>query len=318
VKAVVFKKYGTPDVLHIADIPKPIPNEKEVLIKVAATTVTSGDVKLRKADPFLVRLFFGFTSPKRPVLGVEYAGTVEVVGKAVTQFKPGDRVLGSMGFAAGTYQEYIVVKEESVITHIPEGVSFEHAAAIPFGGLTSLYFLQKAGVLGGKRLLVYGASGALGTAAVQLAVYLGAHVTGVCSKSNTNLVRNLGASEVLNYENGIQLEQESFDIVYDTVGKSPFQHCVEALKPNGFYLRAVHYSPGVLLKGMIVNLTSSKKVVGGVVNEKREDLQLLAELVKAGRYQPVIGKTYPLEETAEAHRYVDTGHKKGNVVITVS
>jgi len=317
-KAIVFKQYGAPDVLHLADIPKPVPTEKEVLVKVAATTVTSGDVKLRKADPWLVRLFFGLTAPKRLVLGVDFAGSIAAIGKDVTQFRVGDRVFGSMGFSTGTCQEYLTVSEDGVITHIPEGISYEQAAAIPFGGLSSLHFLQKAGVLGGKRLLVYGASGSLGTAAVQLGVYLGATITGVCSKGNAELVNGLGAEELLHYEEGIQLKQGSYDIIFDTVGKSPFQYCVAALKPHGFYLRALHLSPGVLLNGLLVNLTTSKKVIGGAVTEKRGDLQLLAELVRVGRFMPVIDKTYPLEDTAEAHRYVETGHKRGNVVITIN
>lgn len=318
-KAAVYREYGSPDVLQIQEIEKPTPKENEVLVKIIATTVTSGDVRLRKADPFIARFFSGLLRPKKTVLGFEFAGQIESTGKGVKQFKPGDQIYGTAGFEFGTYTEYKCLPETGAITAKPSNLSFDEAAAIPFGGLTSLYFLRKGNIQKGQRVLVYGASGSLGTAAVQLANYFGAEVTGVCSGSNVELVKSLGAHHVIDYtKEDFTKNGQLYDIVYDTVGKSPFAGSLNSLTKRGFYLRAVNISAGPLLRGVWVNMTSSKRVIGGVSDERRESLEFLKELIEAGKFKPVIDRRYPLEQIAEAHRYVEAGHKKGNVVITVA
>jgi NADPH:quinone reductase-like Zn-dependent oxidoreductase len=318
-KAIVYERYGAPDVLELREVIKPVPKENEILIKVRATTVAAGDCRMRRADPFPARLFNGLWRPKRiNILGFELAGVVESTGSGVTRFKPGDEIYGACGTGFGGYAEYKCLPENGAITHKPTNMTFEEAAAVPIGAYTALQFLRKGNIQRGSRVLIYGASGSVGTYAVQLAKVFGAEVTGVCSTSNVELVKSLGADRVIDYTKvHIADDTSVYDIIFDTVGKSPFQACVKQLTPTGFYLRAVHMTPSPLLQGLWVSLTSGRKVIGGVSKENVEDLTYLKELIEAGSLRSVIDRRYPLEQASEAHHYVDQGHKKGNVVLTV-
>jgi len=318
-KAVVYKRYGPPDVLHLEEVDKPLPKENEVLIKIHATTVTAGDVRLRKPDPFLTRFFFGLFKPKVSILGVDLAGVVESVGKEVKLYKVGDKVFGStFDFGLGAYAEYKCMPEDSVLTIMPKNSSFEEAAAIYFGGHTALHFLRKGNIHKGQKVLIYGASGALGTYAVQLAKYYGAEVTGICSTRNLELVKNIGADKVIDYtKEDFTQNGETYDTIFDTVGKSPFSKCIRSLNRNGRFVRSVHLSLSPILKGIWVSIISTKKVIGGVAHEKVEDIIFLKKLMEAGKLKPVIDRSYTLEQIPKAHEYVEKGHKIGNVVITV-
>jgi NADPH:quinone reductase-like Zn-dependent oxidoreductase len=317
-KAVVYEKYGPPEVLQLKEVEMPVPKDNEVLIKVHATAVNSGDVRMRKADPFAVRFMLGLIRPGKNVLGIVLAGEIESVGKNVTLFKKGDQVYGTSVKNFGAYAEYKCLPEEGVLAIKPASLTYKEAAAIPFGGTTALHFLKKAKIQSGQKVLIYGASGAVGTAAVQLARYFGADVTGVCSTANLEMVKSLGAGKVIDYtKEDFSKGTEAYDIVFDTVGKSPFSGSVKSLKKNGYYLRVVHMALAPVIRGLWISSTSNKKVIGGVTSEKAEDLIFLNKLIEAGQLKPVIDKTYPLEQIAAAHRYVEEGHKKGNVVITV-
>ncbi|MEW9672744.1 NAD(P)-dependent alcohol dehydrogenase [Ammoniphilus sp. 3BR4] len=318
-KAIVYERYGPPNVLQLREVAKPVPKDDEILIKVYAATAAAGDWRLRKADPFLVRLFNGFWRPRRiKILGFELAGVVESTGSSVTRFKPGDAVYGACGFDFGAYAEYKCLNENGAIALKPANMTFEEAAAVPVGAYTALQFLRKGNIQSGRRVLVYGASGSVGTYAVQLAKHFEAEVTGVCSTSNVELVRSLGADRVIDYtKEKFSDDGPACDIIFDTVGKSPFNACVKRLTPQGFYLRAVHMSPMPIVRGLWISLTSNKKVIGGTMKESAEDLTHLKELIEAGKLRSVIDRRYPLEQAAEAHRYVEQGHKKGNVVLTV-
>jgi NADPH:quinone reductase-like Zn-dependent oxidoreductase len=312
-KAVVCTKYGPPEVLQIEEREKPTPEDNQILVRVFATTVTSGDVRVRKADPFLVRLFFGLLRPRRPILGSDVAGEVEAVGKDVRRFKPGDRVFGG---GIRTYAEYTCLKEDGPRAIKPANVTFEEAAAIPWGGGCSLYFLRSGGIRPGQKVLIYGASGSLGTAAVQLAKYFGADVTGVCSTANLELVKSLGADRVLDYTKEDFFAPATYDLIYHTVGKISFSRSLKSLREGGSYVSALSIFP--VVRRLWAALAGRKKVVGGIAKVKATDIAFLKELVEAGRLQPVIDRRYPLEQIAEAHRYVEQGHKKGNVVISVA
>jgi NADPH:quinone reductase-like Zn-dependent oxidoreductase len=240
------------------------------------------------------------------------------VGKDVKLFKQGDQVFGSVGFGLGTYAEYKCLPEDGVLAAKPANMTYEEAAAVPFGGQTALHFLRKGNIQSGQKVLIYGASGAIGTAAVQLAKYFGAEVTGVCSTTNLELVKSLGANRVIDYtKEDFTKNGEAYDIIFDTVGKSSFAGSVRSLKKKGFYLRAVHMTLSPVIRGLWISMTSSKKVIGGVAADRIEDLIFFKELIEAGKLRSVIDRSYPLGQMAEAHRYVDKGHKKGNVVITV-
>jgi len=318
-KAIVYTKYGSPEVLQLKEVVKPIPKDSEVLIKIYATSVTSGDCRMRKADPFAVRFFNGLTRPQKiTILGNELAGEIEAVGKDVKLFKKGNQVFGQAGMSLGSNAEYICLPEDGALAIKPTNLTYEEAAVIPFGGNTALHFLRKGNIRSGQKVLIYGASGSLGTAAVQLAKYFGAEVTGVCSTSNVELVKSLGSDMVIDYtKENFTKSGQIYDIIFDTTGKSPFSDCVKSLRQNGIYLRAVHMTLSSIFQGIWTSLTSSKKVIGGVASERKENLVLLKDLIESGKLKPVIDRRYPFEQIADAHRYVDKGHKKGNVAITV-
>lgn len=324
-KAIIYTAYGPPEVLQLSEVAKPTPKANEVLIKVHAATVTSGDVNMRgftfvpKGFGPLPRLMFGLRAPRKSILGTEVAGEIEAVGKDVKLFQEGDPVFGIDSSVIGAYAEYVCRPEDGPLIEKPANITYEEAAAIPGGAGTALYFLRdKAEIKRGQKILVNGASGGVGTAAVQLAKYYGAEVTGVCSTTNLDLVKSLGADQVIDYtQEDFTQGSETYDIIYDTVGKTSFSSCQHILKDNGVYLDGPS-GPGGFIRMGWTSLFGSKKVFAGTPVERKEELLFLKELVEAGKLKTVIDRCYPLEQTAEAHRYVDQGHKKGNVIITVA
>jgi NADPH:quinone reductase-like Zn-dependent oxidoreductase len=324
VKAIVYTQYGPPEVLKLTNVAKPAPKDNEVLIKVAVTTVTVADSRLRGFTVPLsywlpARIALGFRKPKKAILGAELAGEVEAVGQAVKRFKPGDLVFAStLEHGFGAYAEHICLPEDGLVAIRSANLTPEAAATLPIGGRTALYFLRQAQIQPGQKVLIYGASGSVGTFAVQLAKYFGADVTGVCSTTNLALVKSLGADRVIDYtREDFAANGNVYDVIFDTVGKASYTGCLRALKPDGTYLQAVT-APGMSLRMKWTSLFSRQKLVGGGPPPKVEDLVFLKELVEAGTLKPVIDRCYPLEHVVDAHRYVDQGHKKGNVVITVA
>ena len=324
-KAIVCKKYGPPEVLQLKEVEKPTPKDNEVLIRIYATTVTTADANIRgfvfvpTGLGFLPRLMFGLTKPKINILGTELAGEIEAVGKDVRIFKEGDQVFGMPGSRFGAYAEYLCLPEKGALAIKPSNLTYEQATAVPFGATTALFFLRdKGNIQSGQKILINGASGGVGTYAVQIAKYYGAEVTGVCSTKNLELVKSLGADKVIDYTNeDFTKNGETYDMIYDTVGKTSFSGCKKSLKEKGLYLAGA----GGLLEFVQMGWTSmigDKKVLAGQAPEHKEDLLFLKELVEAGKITPVIDRSYPLEQIVEAHRYVDKGHKKGNIVITVT
>ncbi len=316
-KAIVYTKYGPPEVLKLKEVEKPTPKENEVLIKIFAAAVTSGDYRMRKADPFAVRFLTGLIRPSKTILGVDLSGEIESVGKDVKLYKEGDQVFGSTGLGFGAYAEYKCLSEEAVLAKKPANITFEEAATLFFGGHTALHFLRKGNIQSGQKVLIYGASGAVGSAAVQLARYFRAEVTGVCSTTNLELVKSLGADKVIDYtKEDFTKNSEIYDIIFDTVGKTSFSRCKGSLKQKGIYLTA-NASPADYFQMIWTSMSSSKKVIGGIAHERTEDIFFLRELIEEGKIKSVIDRRYPMEQTAEAHSYVEKGHKKGNVVITM-
>ena len=320
-KAVICTKYGPPEVLKLQDVDKPQPKDNEVLIRVYASTVTSGDVRVRSftwATWFWLfgRIMYGFRGPRRNIPGNELAGEIEAVGKDVSLFKPGDQVFGlTKGVLFGcTNAEYRCMPEEGALAIKPENMSYEEAAAVPIGGQTALHLLRKGNIQSGQKVLIYGASGSVGTYAVQLAAkYFGAEVTGVCSTTNLEMVKSLGADHVIDYKKSDFTQNgEEYDIIFDAVIKTSFSRCKNSLKQRGIYITV----GWPLLQALRSSMVGSKKVKIGIAPNRAEDLIFLKELIEAGKIKAVVDRSYPLEQTAEAHRYVDTGRKKGNVVIT--
>lgn len=317
-KASIHQKYGPPDVMELREVDKPFPKDDEVLVKVHATTATSGDCKVRRADPFAVRLFYGMKKPKVGILGSELSGEVEAIGKNVKQFKVGDFVFGGTGGNLGANAEYVCLKEKSAISLKPVNMTFEEAASVPFGATTSLFFLRDKGhIKPGQKVLIYGASGALGTYAVQLAKSFGTEVTAVCGPKNLELVKSLGADFVVDYmKEDFTKNEKTYDLIFDTVGKTSFTKCKNSLKENGIFLAAVAGVPQ-FARMMSSSMSRSKKLKGGVASMKKADLLFLKELIEEGKIRSVIDRRYPLDQVAAAHKYVETGHKHGNVVITM-
>lgn len=322
-KAIVYTKYGPPDVLQLKEVEKPVPNDDEVLIKVHTATVTATDCIFRRGNKFSARSFTGLIRPKNAVPGDALAGEIEAAGKAVTSFKPGDQVFGSTDTGFGAYAEYKCLSAGAPLAIKPANITYGEAAAICDGALTALPFLRdKANIQNGQKILINGASGAIGTFAVQLAKYFGAHVTGVCSTSNLELVKSLGADEVIDYtQEDFTKNGQTYDVIFDTVGKSSFSRCKNSLIQQGIYLTPV-LSLTILFQMLWTSRVGSKKAMiafAGLrpASEKRQDLVFLKELVEARKIKSVVDRCYPLEETVEAHRHVEKGHKKGNVVIDI-
>jgi NADPH:quinone reductase-like Zn-dependent oxidoreductase len=316
-KAIVYTQYGPPEVLHLEEVAKPIPKDNEILIKVKASAANSGDWRLRKADPFAVRFFFGLTKPKINILGGVLSGVIESIGKDVKHFKVGDEVFGSTDMRFGAYAEYKCLSENGTLAIKPVKLSHTQAAVIPFGGTTALHFIKKAAIKPGQKVLIVGASGAVGSAAIQLAKSFGAHVTGVCSGWNIDLVKSLGADKVIDYtKEDFTQNGEMYDVIFDTVNTISISRSLNSLNKNGIMiLSAAGLSE--MIQGLWTTMTSGKKVLTGVISQKAEDIIFLKELIEAGKMKPVIDRTYPLEKTAEAHTYIEKRHKKGNVAITI-
>jgi NADPH:quinone reductase-like Zn-dependent oxidoreductase len=324
-RAVVYDRYGPPEVLRFEEIPRPIPKEDEVLVRVRATTVNRSDVHTREANrsyglaaSLLSQLVSGVRRPRHPVLGREFAGEVEAVGAVVGDFAVGDHVFGLSGLNFGAHAEFMCIRESARIAHMPAGMSFEEAAPICDGALNALMCLKQADLRKGRTILIYGASGAIGTAAVQLARYFGADVTAVCSTKNLELVKSLGADRVIDYtREDFTKNGQTYDVIFDAVGKHSFRRCRGSLQPGGIYLPTDGFEN--LILALLPSRKGSKRVVFQLPpRQPKSDVLFLKELIEAGKFRPVIDRCYPLEDVIEATRYVETQRKVGNVVMTIN
>ncbi len=321
-KAIVWTKYGPPDVLLLKEVDKPVPKDNEVLIKVHAATVTAGDCELRRFDIpgflwILVRIMVGIRKPRIKILGQELAGEIESVGQKVRQFKKGDQVFAATELRLGAYAEYKCLPGSYAIAVKPANMTLEEAATIPTGGLNALHFLRKGKILNGLRVLINGAGGSIGTYGVQIAKSFGAHVTCVDRGDKLDMLRSIGSDEVIDYtQEDFTKNGKVYDLIIDVVGKSSFSGSVSSLSRNGYYILGNPRLPGKI-RGLWISLTTGKKVISQLAGTKVEDLNYLKELIEAEKIRTVIDRRYPLEEVAEAHRYVEEGHKKGNVVINI-
>ena len=324
-KVILHTHYGSPDLLQLKEMDTPVPRDNEVLIAVRATTVSTGDCNMRnltfvtKSMRPLARLMFGIGKPWRPrVLGTELAGEVERVGRHVTRFKKGDRIVASTGMSGGGHAEYACLPEDGSLALKPDSLSWEEAVAIPFGANTALYFLENLGhIQSGQRLLIIGASGSIGSAAVQLAKHFGANVTAVCSGANSQMVKSLGADAVIDYtQEDFTGREGTYDIIFDIVGATTFRRCRHLLEPHGIFLQNIMGLPDVA-RSLWTSFAGGQTIKGGVAMENRDRMDLIAELAATGKLKPVIDRRYRLDQIAEAFKYVERGHKKGNVVIVV-
>jgi NADPH:quinone reductase-like Zn-dependent oxidoreductase len=325
-KAILHTQYGPPDLLRLTKVEKPVPKHNEILIAIQATTVSTGDCNVRnftfvtKSMLPIAKLIFGVRKPwKARVLGTELAGTVERVGKNVTRFKAGDQVVASTGAAFGGHAQYACLSETAAVAIKPDSLSWEEAVAIPFGANTALYFLRDLGkIRAGQHVLIIGASGAIGTAGVQLAKHFGARVTGVCSGANAELVKALGADSVIDYTREDFIDSaDTYDLIFDVVGATTFERCLGSLSPNGVFLQNI-MEVSDIVRVLWTAITGGKKIKGGVAIGNMANMGLITGLAQAGTLRPVIDRSYPLERIAEAFKYVEQGHKKGNVVISVT
>jgi len=321
-KAIICQRYGPPEVLQFKEVEGPTPKENEIRIRVVAATAARGDCELRGlAVPmslrFMMRIAFGFRGPRRKILGQELAGEIESVGTNVRLFKKGDQVFALTGLHLGAYAEYDCLPEKGLVALKPSNMTFEEAAAVPVGGLHAYHFLSRGDIRSGQKVLIIGAGGCIGTFAVQIAKSFGAEVTGVDVTGKLEVVRSAGADHIIDYtQEDFTKEGEAYDVIFDTVGRSSFSGCIKSLKENGRYLLG---NPGLSQqpRARWISFTSSKKVMGGTVSYKTEDMICLRELIERGKVKSIIDRSYPLEKMVEAHKYVDSGQKKGNVVITV-
>ena len=329
-KAIVYTEFGSADVLQLKEVGKPAPKDNEVLIRVHATPVSYGDLLARNfknvsSSEFnmplpllpLSRMQFGFSKPKVNILGSEFAGEIEATGKDVTLYKAGDQVFGYLGQRMGAYAEYLCMPEDGLLSIKPASMSYVEAAAVPYGAIIAASLLRKGNIRKGHKVLINGASGGIGSAAVQLARYYGAEVTGVCSTPKLEYVKSLGAEHVIDYtREDFTQNGESYDLIFDILGRSSFSRCKNSLKQNGIYLLA-SFKMKAVFQMLWTKIAGNKKVICTLANEKADDLFFIHELIEAGKYKSIIDKCFPLEQAAEAHRYVESGLKKGNVVLTL-
>ena len=329
-KAIVCTEYGTPDVLQLKEVAKPAPKDNEILIRVYATSVNFGDLMARNFKavsprefnmPFvlwlLAKISFGLNQPKISIPGSEFAGEIESVGKTVKRFKPGDQVFGFSSQIFGAYAEYLCLPEDGVLAKKPVNLTYEEAAVVPYGAIMALSLLRKANIQPGQKVLIHGASGGIGSAAVQIARYFGAEVTGVCGTPRLEFVKSLGADKVVDYtREDFTRNGETYDLIFDILGKGSFSRVKNSLKPNGILLYA-SFKMKQLVQMLWTSFAGNRKVICAIAPGSTEDLIAIKELIEAGKIKAIIDRCYSLEQTAEAHRYVETGHKKGNVVITV-
>ena len=324
-KAILHSQYGSPDLLQFKEVDTPAPKDNEVLIAINATTVSTGDCNIRnftfvtKSMRPIAKLMFGIGKPwKARILGTELAGEVERVGKDVARFKKGDRIVASTGMACGGHAQYACLPENGALAIMPDALSWEEAVAIPFGANAAWYYLRDLGkIQAGQELLIIGASGSIGSAGVQLAKHFGATVTAVCSGANVELVRSLGADKVIDYtRDDFTRNGNTYDLIFDVVGATTFDRCRNSLKPNGVFLQNIMELTDIV-RALWTSIASRKKIKGGVAINNLQRMNSIVELARAGKLKPVIDRSYPLERISEAFKYVEQGHKKGNVVITV-